>query len=44
MSRDKQVSDATIRFVLMQQLGHAIVATLPAAVLSATLNSRFVAK
>ena len=44
MSHDKKVSDGTIRFVLMQQLGHAIVATLPAAVLSATLNSRFVAK
>jgi len=28
--------------VLLEKLGHAIVATLPAPILSATLNSRFI--
>ncbi len=42
MSHDKKVSEGTIRFVLLEKLGHAIVATLPAPILSATLNSRFI--
>jgi 3-dehydroquinate synthase len=43
MSHDKKVSDGAIRFVLMRELGHDIVATLPEPVLRATLHSRFVA-
>lgn len=44
MSHDKKVSDGAIRFVLIRELGHAIVATLPETVLHATLHSRFIAK
>ncbi|MDC7708050.1 3-dehydroquinate synthase [Vogesella indigofera] len=42
MGHDKKVEGGEIRFVLLQTLGHAVVAKLPAAILEQTLNSRFV--
>ncbi|MNY79858.1 3-dehydroquinate synthase [compost metagenome] len=42
MGHDKKVEGGEIRFVLLQSLGHAVVAKLPAAILEQTLNSRFV--
>lgn len=44
MSHDKKVVQGEIRFVLLESLGHAVVAKLPPAILSATLNSEFIDK
>lgn len=42
MSHDKKVENGEVHFVLLKNLGHAIVAKLPASILEQTLNSRFV--